>query len=70
MRKLLYGCFVAFSLTCSNALAILGPGDNQPDFTLDLHGTTQPFDLYSNLSGRIHSGFLCRMVRALQHGIL
>ena len=51
MRKLLYGCFVAFSLTCSNALAILGPGDNQPDFTLDLHGTTQPFDLYSNLSG-------------------
>ena len=31
----------------------LGPGNKQPDFTLDLHGTSQPYDLYSNLSGKI-----------------
>jgi thiol-disulfide isomerase/thioredoxin len=40
-------------LMSGSAFAQLGPGDTAPDFTLDLHGTSQPVDLYNYLSGKI-----------------
>jgi thiol-disulfide isomerase/thioredoxin len=46
---------LAVILTCGNALATLGPGSTQPDFTLSsiVPTPTQQIDLYQNLSGKI-----------------
>ena len=54
MRRLLCGGWLpALLLMCGSPFATLGPGDTQPNFTLDEHGTSQQVNLCNDLSGKI-----------------